>query len=89
MVKPEPESMMEHRIWEDDEFPVHAARLVEKPGFLPAGCIELRYIGRDGEKSHIICANQADDFMERYRAAPDAEAQEHLMIHEIRKPACP
>lgn len=81
--------MCEHRIWEDDEFPVHGVRMVEKPGFVPAGCIELRYIGREGEKSYIIHANEADDFMEHYRAAPDQEAREHLMIHEIRKAKCP
>lgn len=79
--------MLEHRIWEDDEFPVYSARLVDEPGFLPPGCIELRYIGREGEKSFIIHANEADDFMEHYRAAPDQEAREHLMIHEIRKGA--
>lgn len=79
---------LEQPLWPEEQTPVYGARLVENPGFLPAGCIELRFRDeadvRAPERGHVICANMADDFMERYRAAPDEETRTLLMINQIR-----
>lgn len=80
---------LQHQIWSEDQKPVFAPRMIEKPGFLPAGSIELRYF-RDpstaaSEYAHVITGNDADDFLERYRAAPDEEARQLVMAAEIRR----
>lgn len=76
---------LEHRLWQEDHFEISNCRLIETPGFVPPGCIEIRWSGAGGEHALVIPGNRADDFMERYRSAPDPEAKEHVMIHEIRK----
>lgn len=76
-------AQMEHPVFQEEV--IHCCRLVERGGYLPPGCIEIRYIGAEGEQAHVICANAADDFMERYRAAPDDETRQLVMESEIRK----
>lgn len=79
---------LEKPLWPEEMKQVFGPRLVENPGFLPAGCIELRYRDEDdyraSEHAHVICANEADDFMERYRAAHDEETRTLLLVDQIR-----
>lgn len=79
---------LEHPIFDEADFPIHAARLAGGSSAIP-GAVEIRWIGDGGEHSLFLLGNEADDFVERHRAAPDPEAKEHILIHEIRKAAIP
>lgn len=78
---------LEHPVFSEDGATIRNPRLVEHSGYAPPGSVEIRWIGNGGGHSIFLLGNDADDFMERYRACPDHEARDLVLIHEIRKAA--
>jgi hypothetical protein len=78
-------AQLEHQIWSEDDFLIHCCVLNENPLGRRPGSVAIQWLGAGGEHKLELLGNKADDFLERYRAAPDNESREHLMIYEIRK----
>lgn len=78
---------LEHPVFSEDGVTIRGSRLIEDSGYAPPGSVEIRWLGDGGGHSLFLLGNDADDFMERYRAAKDAESKNLVLIHEIRKAA--
>jgi hypothetical protein len=76
---------LQHPIWPGEEMVIRNCQLIEDTGI--PGSIFIRWIGAAGYDEIVLIGNHADDFLELYRAAPDAEARDLIMQHEIRKAA--
>lgn len=75
--------MNAHQIWQDRT--PHNFYLKENCDQLSPGeiCISW-YVGASAiAEMKILSGNQADEFLERYRAAPDPETKELVMLHAI------
>ncbi|HEX2654500.1 MAG TPA: hypothetical protein VHN11_12710 [Xanthobacteraceae bacterium] len=75
--------MNAHELWQDRT--IHNIYIMENCDLLQPGeiCISW-YIGAEATPhERIISGNEADDFLERYRAAPDQEHKDLVALHMI------
>lgn len=70
-----------HDFWNDNT--VHAIALREHCDLLLPGEIAITWYQGPNARELVMGGNQADEFLERYRAAPDPETKELVMLHAI------
>lgn len=78
---------LEHPIWAEDGFVIHCCRVVEPQA--RAGIVEIVWLGNGGEHTIWLDGARADDFMEEYRAAPDASRRTEVLVKFIMQEAIP
>ena len=76
--------MLEHPIWSEDCV-IRDPWLEEGPRSTDPGTIALHWHGGDGEHVLLLSGNDADDFIEQYRASEPFAARHLLMRDEIAK----
>lgn len=57
--------------------------LIEKSDFLLPGDICIAWYERSDARERVLSGDKADEFMERYRAAPDKEHKAMLMAEAV------
>lgn len=77
-------AMLEHPIWTED-IVIRDPWLEEMPKAAMPGTIAIHWRGADGSHEVLLSGNDADDFMERYRAADEFQARATLLRSEIEK----
>jgi hypothetical protein len=57
--------------------------LIESGDFMDPGEICIVWYARSQIRERVLSGNDADEFMERYRAAPDEEHRGLVMAHMV------
>jgi hypothetical protein len=70
-----------HDFWNDST--IHALHLREHCDLLLPGEIAITWYQGPNSRELVLSGNQADDFLEKYRAAPDPETKELVMLRMV------
>jgi hypothetical protein len=76
--------MLEHPLWSEDCV-IRDPWLEEAPRYAEPGTIALHWYGGEGKHILVLSGNDADDFMEQYRATETFADRHLLMRDEIAK----
>lgn len=70
-----------HDFWNDNL--VHCLEVREHCDLLLPGEIAITWYEGCNSREMVLSGNEADDFLERYRAAPDQEHKDLVALHMI------